>query len=106
MIYSINDYGDTDLVVSSHEGKVVAIEISGDSDFSFSIYGVFLGSEYKTVIDKFGESFQVKKRSDFYRSLYFKQYNVVIGIQQGEVKHIGITNDPEKHGWLSVTPNK
>lgn len=105
-IYPISDYGDTDLVVSCYEGRVTAIEISGDSDYSFSIYGVFLGSEYKTVIDKLGESFQVRRRSEFYRSLYFKQYNVVIGIQQGKVKHIGITLDPEKYGWLSVTPNQ
>ena len=105
-IYPISDYGDTDLVVSYYEGRVTAIEISGDSDYSFSIYGVFLGSEYKTVIDKLGESFQVRRRSEFYRSLYFKQYNVVIGIQQGKVKHIGITLDPEKYGWLSVTPNQ
>ena len=84
LIYPIGDYGDTDLVVSYDEERVTAIEISGDSDFSLPIYGVFLGSEYKTVIDKLGESFQVKERSEFYRSLYFKQYNVVVGIQQGK----------------------
>lgn len=106
LIYPIGDYGDTDLVVSYDEERVTAIEISGDSDFSLPIYGVFLGSEYKTVIDKLGESFQVKERSEFYRSLYFKQYNVVVGIQQGKVKHMGITADPEKYGWLSVTSNK
>ena len=87
--------------------RVTAIEINGDSEYSFSISDVFLGSEYKTVIDKLGETFQVKKHSEFYRSLYFKQYNVVIGIQQGKVNsHRNHAINPEKYGWLSVTPNQ
>jgi len=105
-IYPISDYGDTDLVVSYYEERVTSIQISGNSDYSFSIYGVFLGSEYKTVIDKLGESIQVKKHSEFYRLLYYKEFNVIVGIQQGKVKHIGITLDPEKYGWLFDTQNQ
>tara|TARA_R110000744_G_scaffold326941_1_gene432664 strand:+ start:756 stop:1367 length:612 start_codon:yes stop_codon:yes gene_type:complete len=105
-MYPFRDYRDTGLIVSHNEEKVTAIGIIGDSDFSISIYGVFLGSEYKTVIDKLGETFQVKKHSEFYRSLYFKQYNVVIGIQQGRVIHLGIAINPDKYGWISVTLNQ
>jgi len=105
-MYPFRDYGDTGLIVSHNEERVTAIGIIGDSDFSISIYGLSLGSEYKTVIDKLGETFQVKKHSEFYRSLYFKQYNVVIGIQQGRVIHLGIAINPDKYGWISVTPNQ
>ena len=106
LVYPIGDYGNAELVVSCDAQKVVAIEICGDSNFSLPIYGLFLGSEYEAVIDKLGESYQVKEHSEFYRSLYFKEFNVIIGVRQGEVAHLGIVVDPDQYGWLSFDPKK
>jgi hypothetical protein len=105
LLYPIED-ASGELFITCADERVRQIVIVGDSIYAGSLYGIYLGLDYQDAIDKLGDSFQVKNHSEFYRSLYYKKYNIVIGFYQGKVNQVGIAIDPEKYGWLKITPNE
>lgn len=101
LVYPAGDFGEESILISCKDGFVRQIVAVGDSDFTYSLYGVYLGLGYQNVIDKLGQSYQLKEQSESYRHLYYKKYNIVIGFYKGEVDQLGIAVDPETYGWIT-----
>jgi hypothetical protein len=100
LVYPFNDSEETKLVLASNNSIISDIAVFGKSDFSASLHGIYLGSDYQAIIDKLGDSFQMEIHSDVHRSFYFQQYNLMIGVKRGKVFHIGLAITPERYGWL------
>ena len=101
LVYPLGDFGEGSILIACEDGFVRQIVAVGDSDFTYSLYGVYLGLGYQNVIDKLGQSYQLKEHSESYRHLYYKKYNIIIGFHEGQVDKLGIAVDPEKYGWIA-----
>lgn len=88
------------LFLTCSDGVISGIIVAGYSNFLYPLYGVLLGSEHETVINKLGQPSQTEAHTNVYRSLYYEQYNIIVGTSKGKVIYLGIALSPEEHGWF------
>lgn len=104
LMYHVDSYGDTLLAVGVEDDQVLSIVYGGDSYYESALYGVFIGSDYATVINKLGEPSKTKEQTETSRFLYYDEYNLQIGLHEGEVISFGISIDPDICGWINIAP--
>jgi hypothetical protein len=104
LMYHVDSSPDTLLVVGVEEDRVFSIVYGGDSYYEYGLYGVSLGSDYATVIDKLGEPSKTEEQTETSRSLYYVDYNLQVGLHEGQVISFGISVDPDICGWINIAP--
>lgn len=104
LIYHIDSYGDTLLAVGVEDDQVLSIVYGGDSYYEAALFGVFIGSDYATVINKLGEPSKIKEQAETSRFLYYDEYKLQVGLYEGKVISFGISIDPDICGWTQILP--
>ena len=104
LIYHIDSYGDTLLAVGVEDDQVLSIVYGGDSYYEASLFGVFIGSDYATVINKLGEPSKIKEQAETSRFLYYDEYKLQVVLYEGKVISFGISIDPDICGWTQILP--
>lgn len=92
-LFDITHRGDGSYFVVFKSGNIDQIVAVNNLPYRYAIQGITIGSNIKDVENKFGKPDTIAiAKDDLRRNWFYYKYNVVVGLEKGEVDLLGIFN--------------